>query len=80
LCANEGSAATSDSQKIINSGWLLFVGEFAQEARSCIDLAFFFSRATHFRPTFGSSTRGYLLLVPHRFPSSRFPAKLREWN
>jgi hypothetical protein len=51
LCANEGSAATSDGQKIINSGWLFIVGGFAQEARSCFDLAFFFygsraSRAT----------------------------------
>jgi len=42
LCANEGSAATSDGQKIINSGWLFIVGGFAQEARSCFDLAFSF--------------------------------------
>jgi len=44
LCANKGSASTSDSQKIINSGWLFIVGGFAQEARSCFDLAFFFLR------------------------------------
>ena len=40
LCANEGSAATSDSQKIITAAGCLFVGGFAQEARSCFDLAF----------------------------------------
>jgi hypothetical protein len=76
LCANEGSAATSDSQKIITAAGCFIVGGFAQEARSCFDLAFFFLRI----PIRAMRRLGDMQLMAHRFPSSHFPAKLREWN
>jgi hypothetical protein len=76
LCANEGSAATSDSQKIINSGWLFIVGGFAQEGQVVFRPGLFFFEILARRKQRAEAVR----LNADCFSSLRFPAKLREWN